>query len=104
MLLGVDYEKAFHRMDHGVCLGKLKDLGASEGSLSLVKAFLEDRCMTITIDGHSSIPVKIKKGSPQGSVLGCLLYCVSTQRLTAGLRTDGDVDVRFFPQVPRDQV
>ena len=103
VLLGVDYEKAFNRMDHGVCLRKLKELGASGGSLALVKAFLEDRCMTITIDGHSSVPVEIKKGSPQGSVLGCLLYCVSTQRLTAGLRNEVDDNVRYFPQGTEDE-
>ena len=43
--------------------------------------------MTISIDGQkSAVPaVDIGRGSPQGSVLGCLLYCVTTQTLTAGL-------------------
>ena len=86
VLLGVDYEKAFNRMDHSVCLDKLRQLGASDGSLAMVKAFLEDRCMTITIDGHRGVPVKLMRGSPQGSVLGCLLYCITTQSLTSNLR------------------
>ena len=101
--LGVDYEKAFNRMDHGVCLRKLRELGASEGSLALVKDFLEDRCMTITIDGHSATPVEIKKGSPQGSVLGCLLYCVSTQCLATGLRNNAEGNIRYFPQGGGDE-
>ena len=43
--------------------------------------------MTINIKGHQAVsPVAIKRGSPQGSVLGCLLYCVTTQSLTKGLR------------------
>lgn len=37
------------------------------------------------VDGHCTGEVPILRGSPQGSVLGCLLYCISTQRLTDGL-------------------
>ena len=108
VLLGVDYEKAFNRMDHSVCLKQLEKLGASEGSLALVKAFLEERQMTIKIDDHRAEPVKISKGSPQGSVLGCLLYCVTTQLLTVGLRANEDVNrnderLRYFPQDSTDE-
>ena len=96
VLLGVDYEKAFNRMEHGICLRELKTLGASEGSLVLVRAFLEDRQMSIRLDGFQSAPRPIRKGSPQGSVLGCLLYCVTTQRLTLRLR-ERELGPRLFP-------
>ena len=86
VLLGVDFEKAINRMDHATCLQELRALGASEGSVSLVRAFLENRKMTISISDYSPEPVPIERGSPQGSVLGCLLYCITTQRLTLGLR------------------
>ena len=89
IILGVDYEKAFNRMEHSACIDQLKLLGASPGSISLVGAFLEERTMRITIDGHTSEPVNIQRGSPQGSVLGCLLYCATTQMLTKRLRDDG---------------
>ena len=72
-------------MDHAVCISKLRRLGASPGSIALVRAFLEERVMTIKIEGNSIDPVKIFRGSPQGSVLGCLLYCVTTQLLTEDL-------------------
>ena len=85
VLLGIDFEKAFNRMDHGVCIRELKRLGASDGSVSLVHVFLEDRNLTITVDGCSADPVAISRGSPQGSVLGCLLYCITTQHLTHNL-------------------
>ena len=126
VMLGVDFEKAFNRMDHGVCLQQLRALGASEESISLVAAFLERRRMTIKIGSHKADPVPINIGSPQGSVLGCLLYCVATQTLTKELavvpapagstaRTTGEaavadrrvapapvptdgVEVRYFPQ------
>ena len=71
VLLGIDYEKAFNRMEHAVCLRQLEKLGASSGSLALVRAFLEDRRMTIVIDGTKASPAPIHRGSPKGSVLGC---------------------------------
>ena len=68
ILLGVNYKKAFNRMDHGVCLRKLKELGSLECSLVLVKAFLEDRCMTITIRLWQSFIHKIwPRGQHHGS-------------------------------------
>ena len=76
-------------MEHSVCIEQLIKLGASPGSVSLVKAFLKDRVMTVKVDGISAKnPVRIRRGSPQGSVLGCLLYCVATQALTVNLRGD----------------
>ena len=97
LLLGIDYEKAFNRMEHSVCLSQLRRLGASYSSVSLVRAFLEGRRMTISIDGVMAAPIPINRGSPQGSVLGCLLYCATTQSLTTGLKQAGDGTI-FFPQ------
>lgn len=99
ILLGIDYEKAFNRKEHAVCIEQLQRLGASQGSISLVRAFLEERSMTIKVDGIRASPVRIQRGSPQGSVLGCLLYCVMTQALTTGIGTAPDQPI-YFPQDP----
>ena len=85
VLLGVDFEKAFNRMEHAECLKQLERLGASSGSLGLVHAFLKNRRMTMLLNGHCAEEIEIRRGSPQGSVLGCLLYCITTQRLTDDL-------------------
>lgn len=99
ILLGIDYEKALNRMEHAVCLEQLECLGASPGSISLVRAFLEEWTMTIVVDGDKACPVAIHTGSPQGSELGCLLYCITTQALTAGFCAPGPQAV-YFPQDP----
>ena len=88
MLLRVNYEKAFNRMEHSVCIQMLSRLGASDGSIALVRSFLEERSMPITIDGHRAPSVPLLRGSPQGSGLGCLLYCITTQLLTLDMRGD----------------
>lgn len=73
VLLGVVYKKAFNPMEHSICHQELRELGASDGSVSLVRAFLKERCMTVTLNGTRSCCVAIQCGSPQGSVLGCFL-------------------------------
>lgn len=88
-LLEVDFEKAFNRMDHATCLTQLEELGASPGSLRLVGSFLEGRTMTIKLGGQTCGERKITRGSPQGSVLGCALYCATTQNLTKNLDVAG---------------
>ena len=81
-LLGIDFEKVFNRMEHSTCVSQLQLLGASPGSLGLVRAFLSNRVMTIKLAGRNCGERKISQGSPQGSVLGSTLYCATTQRLT----------------------
>ena len=70
-LLGVDFEKAFNRMDQGHCLRQLKRLGASDKSLRLAASFLKGRTMSNSINGTSGGTRPITRGSPHGSVLGC---------------------------------
>lgn len=57
-------------MEHSTCLEKLALLGASLGSLALVRAFLEERLMTISIDGHTPDPIPIQRGKPTGQCAG----------------------------------
>ena len=72
-------------MDYWVCLSQLRQLGVSEGSISLVRSFPEDRTMTDTIGNHEATMVAIHRGSPQGSVLDYLyLYPKNHQVLPAG--------------------
>ena len=85
VLLGIDYEKAFNRLDHKECLRQLKKLGASPQSTELVRSFLTGRCMRVKIGQSLSAARGLKGGSPQGSILGCLLYCLATQQLNNSL-------------------
>ena len=81
VLLGVDFQKAFNRMEYTACLGQLERLGASQGSLAMVHSFLKGRKMKLRLGTQTSSAVDILRGSPQGSVMGCALYCATTQSL-----------------------
>ena len=79
VVLGIDFEKAFNRLDHGECLRQLERLGASGPSLELIRSFLTNRSMQVKIGSSLTDPKPLQGGSPQGSILGCYLYCATTQ-------------------------
>ena len=81
VLLGIDFQKAFNRMEYSACIQQLELLGASQGTIGMMKSFLRGRKMKMSLNGVTSSPVTILRGSPQGSVMGCALYCATTQLL-----------------------
>ena len=85
VIMSVDYEKAFNRLDHGECLKQLQTLGASNTSLSLVRSFLTGRRMQVKVGQTLSNARQLSGGSPQGSILGCELYCLTTQQINPAL-------------------
>ena len=89
IMLGIDYQKAFNRMDHGQCLAQLEALGASESSIDLVRSFLTGRQMRVKVGQVLSEPHILNGGSPQGSILGPFLYCITTQQIGLNLASRG---------------
>ena len=85
IVLGIDYEKAFSRLNHHECISQLEKLGASAASIALVKSFLTDRQLRAKVGGIISHCKSLCGGSPQGSILGCLLYCITTQQIGPNL-------------------
>ena len=85
VLMGIDFEKAFNRLDHNVCLAELRRLGASSATIDLTRSFLSDRSMRVKVGETLSPNHPLRGGSPQGSILGCLLYCLATQQLNLSL-------------------
>ena len=77
-LVSIDFEKAFNRMDHGKCLSALEKMGASYTSVKWVAAFLYGRSMSVRIGSSWSTPRHVPGGSPQGSILGNFLFCITT--------------------------
>ena len=97
VLLGIDYEKAFNRLDRYDCLRQLKRLGASNVSSYISRSFLTNRKMGVKINGVLSDPKGLNGGSPQGSILGCFLYCITTPQITSDLNWAGPLLLTFTP-------
>ena len=73
-VFSLDVEKAFDTVWHDGLLYKLLRLGIPPYLLRITANFLQDRSIRIKCGTSLSAPVKLKAGTPQGSVLSPTLY------------------------------
>ena len=74
-----DLTKAFDYVNHNILLPKLEFYGITGTAMNLIKSYLVDRYQRVRIKNkqskyHFSEWNKVKKGVPQGSVLGSLFF------------------------------
>ena len=76
-----DLTKAFDCVDHEILLDKLQFYGIKGSANNLIKSYLKDRYQRVVIKNKSSNIYysgwnKVKRGTPQGSVLGPLFFLI----------------------------
>ena len=87
-IISLDFEKPFNRLCHDAWICALREHGASKTSVSVVHSFLRDRTMSARIVSTLSAPKQVNGGSPQGSILGNLLFTVTTDKLADSIEYD----------------
>jgi Reverse transcriptase (RNA-dependent DNA polymerase) len=71
-----DLRKAFDTCDHEILVKKLNKLGVRNAELNWFISYLSGRLQFVYLNGIESNRMQIKKGVPQGSILGPLLFLV----------------------------
>jgi hypothetical protein len=110
ILVLLDLSAAFDTLDHRLLIQALDQrIGIRGSALDWCKSYLQGRQQRVCINGHTSQPVPLLHGVPQGSVLGPLLFCLYTQPLADLLESRGlqhhlyaDDSQIYLPIKPRE--
>ena len=89
--IALDISKAFDRVWHSGLLHKLQAYGISGKILGIIKSFLTDRSLRVTLDGVSSSSFPINAGVPQGSILGPTLFLLYINDLPENILQNIDI-------------
>ncbi|EFA09338.1 hypothetical protein TcasGA2_TC001664 [Tribolium castaneum] len=94
-----DFSKAFDRLPRKRLLLKLQHYGIGGNLLQWIDSFLSYRFFTVKIGNASSMPMSVRSGVPQGSVLGPLLfitYCADLSRVITSPWSSYADDIKIY--------
>ena len=70
----IDLSKAFDSLPHGLLVAKLYAYGLSQNACKLIVSYLSDRQQRVKLQNYVSDWKTLKRGVPQGSLMGPLLF------------------------------
>ena len=97
ILVSLDQEKAFDRVDHDFMLRVLVKFGFGPNFCRWVKIFYANAFSRILINGALSCPVYLQRGVRQGCPLSPLLYVLVSEVLSNQIRKNRQIEGFLLP-------
>ena len=96
LLVLLDLSAAFDTIDHTVLMQRLTtSFGITGQALDWLHSYFSNRTQSVIISGHSSSPVPLTTGVPQGSVAGPALFPRYSQPIASLVRKH-DVELHLY--------
>ena len=86
MILSIDAEKAFDKIQHPFLIKTLKKVGIEGTYLNIIKAIYEKPTANIILNGEKLGTFPLKSGTRQGCPLSPLLFNIVLEVLASAIR------------------
>lgn len=91
LLLSIDAEKAFDRVDWGFMFLTLENMGLGPKMIQRIKTLYQYPTAEVGVNGVMSQPFEMANGTRQGCPLSPLLFVLSMEPLLATIRADPEI-------------
>ena len=100
VILSLDQEKAFHRVDWDFLVSTLCHMGFGPNFIAWVKLLYSDIRSAVLVNGYVSESLWPSRGVRQGCPLSPLLYVICIEVLAANLRANSVIKGIRLPRIP----
>ena len=91
MIISVDAEKAFDKMQHPFMKKTLQKVGIEETYLNIIKAIYDKPTANIILNGEKLKPFPLRSGATQGCPLSPLLFNLVLEVLATAIREEEEI-------------
>ena len=91
MIISVDSEKAFDKIQHPFMIKPLQKMGIEETYLNIVKAIYDKPTANIILNGEKLKAFPLRSGRRQGCPLSTLLFNVVLEVLAIAIREEKEI-------------
>ena len=91
MIISIDAEKAFDKVQHPFLIKTLSKLGIEGEFLNIIKAIYERLTANITLNGQKLRAFPLRSGTRQGCPLSPLLFNIVLEVLSTAIRQEKEI-------------
>ena len=91
MIIAIDAENAFDKVQHPFMIKTLKKVGIEGAFLNIIKAISERRTANIILNGQKIRAFPLRSGTRQGCPLSPLLFNIVLEVLATAIRQEKEI-------------
>ena len=103
MIISIDAEKAFNKIEHPFMAKTLQKVGIEGTYLNIIKAMYEKPTANIIFKGEKLKPFPLRSGTTQGCLLSPLLFNIVLEVLATAIREEEEKEIKGI-QIGKEEV